>query len=313
MIWTTVCNPAIDICYPVKDLSSATTFTDIATSMYPAGKGLNFAKVVRALGEEVSLIALMPEADSQRFAHYLTSHGIHFHFIAVPGACRINTTIYDTTSGLVQHFNSRGADCSTQIQNSFEKNISSLIVPGDFWALSGSLPKGIGPKLYGDMIRLCHERGVEVALDTRAEPLVEGVKQYPTILAPNSEELSLLYNEPLIGLQALLSKGVELLSKGIEMLFITLGEDGVLAFTEDTIYRCKAQDIDVVDTVGCGDAFLAGVVVAKVRGFSFKEICRLGVACGTANALNEGPGEIGGVDIASTMESVLIEELVFCS
>ena len=308
MIWATVYNPAIDVIYPILDLSANTTFTDIESSIYPAGKGFNFAKVVQALGEEVSVMAIMPEADQQRFAEYMKQHDIDYHFFTVPGVVRINTTIYEKSSGMVQHYNSKGQIFTTQVQDLVEKEILSLLKEDDFWVLSGSIPYGMDSDAYARIISRCHDKNIPVALDTQGTPLQLGIQQHPTIITPNEEELLALYDEPVHGLQHLILKGKQLIDRDIPYVFITLGVDGIIALHKEQCLLCKAPDRIVLDTVGCGDAFLAGIVVGQVRGFSFTETCRLAVACGSANAQTKGPGEVDAEVVWRIMEQVIITE-----
>jgi fructokinase len=53
-----------------------------------------------------------------------------------------------------------------------------------------------------------------------------------------------------------------LLALGAELVVVTLGADGALARTQRAAGRVPAQRIDVVDTIGAGDAFGAGLLVA---------------------------------------------------
>jgi tagatose 6-phosphate kinase len=64
--------------------------------------------------------------------------------------------------------------------------------------------------------------------------------------------------------------------------------------------------VPVVDTVGCGDALVAGILVAKKRGFSFYETCRMAIACGVSKALHRGPGTISRDEVWQLMEDVQI-------
>ncbi len=106
MIYTTLYNPAIDLLYRVNDLSTNNTFTNLNSQIIPAGKGLNLAKVVQQLGEKAAVLAIMPEEDLARFEHSAHDFEIDFHPFTVPGSVRINTTIIEDSSGLVQHYNS---------------------------------------------------------------------------------------------------------------------------------------------------------------------------------------------------------------
>jgi fructokinase len=53
-----------------------------------------------------------------------------------------------------------------------------------------------------------------------------------------------------------------LLDLGAELVVVTLGADGALASTHRARGRVPAQHIDVADTIGAGDAFGAGLLVA---------------------------------------------------
>jgi fructokinase len=53
-----------------------------------------------------------------------------------------------------------------------------------------------------------------------------------------------------------------LLDLGAELVVVTLGADGAIAGTHRARARVRAQRIDVADTIGAGDAFGAGLLVA---------------------------------------------------
>jgi fructokinase len=55
---------------------------------------------------------------------------------------------------------------------------------------------------------------------------------------------------------------LRLLELGAELVVLTLGADGAIARTQLARRRVAAQPIDVADTIGAGDAFGAGLLVA---------------------------------------------------
>jgi 1-phosphofructokinase family hexose kinase len=309
MIYTTLYNPAIDLLYEVEDLSSQNTFTSLSTRQFPAGKGMNVAKVIKALGEEVTVIAIMPSDDKERFENYLKSLGIDFLFFSVNGAVRINTTIVENSSSITQHFNAEGDHFSTQIQDEFEAFVSKLVKKGDSWIFSGSIPSGIDSDSYAKMITLCNSRGATTILDSRDNALDYGIMSKPLIISPNETELELFFKEPIEGVKHIALKGKKLIDMGIEFVFITLGESGVIALHKSECLLCSLTIDKIVDTVGCGDAFLGGVVVGRERGFDFREICRLAVASGASNACHTGPGEVNKDQVWRFMERVEIESI----
>lgn len=54
-------------------------------------------------------------------------------------------------------------------------------------------------------------------------------------------------------------------SYGLAALCVTLGEQGALLLCGDDIYRQRAYAVRVVDTIGCGDAFLATWLAAMLE------------------------------------------------
>jgi tagatose 6-phosphate kinase len=94
---------------------------------------------------------------------------------------------------------------------------------------------------------------------------------------------------------------------GVEYVFISLGEDGMIAIHESECLLCSPPAVEAIDTVGCGDALDAGVLVGYMRNFSFSELCRMAVACGASNALHAGAGNISKEEVWQLMEDVRIE------
>ncbi|MGM0444100.1 MAG: PfkB family carbohydrate kinase, partial [Fibrobacterota bacterium] len=114
---------------------------------------------------------------------------------------------------------------------------------------------------------------------------------------------------PVEGVRHMALKGKRLIDEGISHVFITLGDDGVIAMNRSDCFLCTPPKINAVDTVGCGDAFLAGALVALRRQDSFEDLCRRAVACGVSNALHHGPAEIRPEEISPFAEQVTVEKI----
>jgi tagatose 6-phosphate kinase len=60
----------------------------------------------------------------------------------------------------------------------------------------------------------------------------------------------------------------------------------------------------VINTTGCGDALLAGVVTAMQRRYDFESICRLACACGLSCAMHAGTANIDPGQIEALQKKV---------
>ena len=58
----------------------------------------------------------------------------------------------------------------------------------------------------------------------------------------------------------------------LKMLILTCGVHGSKIFNEGKVYCCESRKVEVVDTVGAGDAFTAVVVVGLLSGWSIETI-----------------------------------------
>lgn len=85
-------------------------------------------------------------------------------------------------------------------------------------------------------------------------------------LTPNAGEAARLSGVAADPVQA----AQRLKDAGVGTVVVTLGEDGVLAFADDTI-RVPAFAVPVVDTTAAGDAFNAGLAVALGEGRALRE------------------------------------------
>lgn len=72
---------------------------------------------------------------------------------------------------------------------------------------------------------------------------------------------------------------------------IKLGTDGALALADGVVYRRQAVTVEVVDTVGAGDAFVAGYLAELVNGRGPEACLETAVQTGAAACTNPGDWE----------------------
>jgi 2-dehydro-3-deoxygluconokinase len=71
------------------------------------------------------------------------------------------------------------------------------------------------------------------------------------------------------------------------------GADGAFAVEEAGVSEMAAYPVDVVDTVGAGDAFVAGFLSGRLRGWSTGECLDMANACGACAVTM--PGDLKGL------------------
>jgi sugar/nucleoside kinase (ribokinase family) len=72
----------------------------------------------------------------------------------------------------------------------------------------------------------------------------------------------------------------EQVEAGTDLVVCTHGADGATALTPDGWFEVPAQDFELVDTNGAGDAFFAGYLYGHRRELDVETCLRLGTLCG---------------------------------
>lgn len=114
----------------------------------------------------------------------------------------------------------------------------------------------------------------------KAEKLIPILDRIHT-LKPNRLEAELLSGVPIRGLEDVPKAAKALLDKGVHRMFISLGADGVYAATEKEQLLLPNLPGKMVNTTGCGDAFMAALVWAYLEGSNLKDTALAGLAAGS--------------------------------
>ncbi|WP_300691253.1 PfkB family carbohydrate kinase [uncultured Oscillibacter sp.] len=97
-------------------------------------------------------------------------------------------------------------------------------------------------------------------------------------LKPNRLEAELLSGVPITG-EASLNKAADaLLETGLRRVFISLGAEGVFAADRSGRVQLPCLPAELVNATGCGDAFMAAIAWAYLRGTDLADTARAGLA-----------------------------------
>jgi sugar/nucleoside kinase (ribokinase family) len=157
-----------------------------------------------------------------------------------------------------------------------------------------------GPLL--ELLRLARESDVLVTIDVLsgcdaavAERLVPALREAHYFF-PNEGQLA-----GMTGTDDPAEGAARLRELGVENVVATLGAAGSLIVGPRTEARVPAFAVDVIDTTGCGDAYVAGFVVAAANGWDPVSAGWFGAAAAGLVATGLG-SDAGIVDLASTVE-----------
>ena len=283
-------NPALDLSIRLDALQPGEVNRARETRMDAAGKGLNVARVLAALGHEVTLSGLLGEDNQAAFVTMLAQAGIADAFVRVPGATRINAKLSEA-DGRVTDLNGPGLGIGLSDWQALTQRLESLFDGCDALVLTGSLPPGVSPIQQAALIEQAQRRGVPVWLDSSGPALGEAIAAAPQLVKPNADELAEWIGHALPDAASRLAAADAALARGVGEVLLSLGADGVVWRSRGETLTAQPPKVDVVSTVCAGDTLLAGTLHGVLSGWAREDSLRYATALAAECVRHVGVGD----------------------
>jgi 6-phosphofructokinase 2 len=287
MIYTVTLNPALDRALVVEKLLEEDTTRVLSETFYAAGKGIDVSRVIKVLGGQSVALGLVGGYDGLHLEGLLINAGVMTNFIRISHETRTNIILREKARRRQFVISASGPEVSATEIGQFYQHV--LQIQGmDYLVLSGSLPRGVSPSLYGQLILAGKEKGAFIFLDTDGEALKQSIDYQPTGIKPNRYELSRLVDKELKSESEILTACEEIHHKDVPYVLVSRGRKGMILSAKDQKIKAVAPPVEVESTVGAGDSAVAGFILAHSQGKNLIECVRLACAAGTATAQTPG-------------------------
>ena len=315
MIITVTLNTAVDKTLAVPNFRPGRRHRTVEQTTMPGGKGVNIARVLKALGQPVIATGLAGGATGTRLVEQLTQLAVLSDFVRIRDESRTNTALIDPTTGEQTEINERGPQVTEQEIELFADKLLYLCKGASMCVFAGSLPRGVDVDIYGRLIREVKRLGVQTLVDTEGDPLRRAVRAEPHVISPNVLEAEELVGHEFNDDEDRTYAVREMCELGAREAIMTM-TDGVFArmlphegASEPNVYRVRVRGgaIEPRATVGSGDAFLAGFVAARYQGKPMEESLAFGVACGAESTQHLGAGLVDPERVERLLGEVEVE------
>ena len=287
MIYTVTLNPALDRAVVVERLLADDTTRVLSETHYAAGKGIDVSRVIRKLGGQSIALGLVGGYDGLQLEGLLINAGVMTSFTRISGETRTNIVLKEKATGHQFVISAAGPEINPAEVGQFYQHVLE-IQSMDYLVMSGSLPRGVTPNLYGQLVLAGKKRGAFIFLDTDGQALRESIEYQPTGIKPNRFELSRLIGRELESESEIINACEEIHEKGIPYVLVSRGKEGLMLSTKEEKIKAVVPPVEVESTVGAGDSAVAGFILAHSQGKNLVECVRLSCAAGTATAKTPG-------------------------
>ena len=287
-IVTLTMNPALDVTADAEEVRH-TSKIRCGNERYDAGGGgVNVARFAHALGGSVAAVFSAGGLTGSRLIDLVDEAGVPNIPVPVAGSTRESFTVNERSTGKQYRFVLPGPRLTEEEQQRCLDVLRATAATAQFVVASGSLPPGVAPDFPARVADICVESGCRLILDTSGGGL-SGVTSGAYLVKPSVRELRECTGRALVTEGDQVAAARELVDRGVaDAVVVSLGPDGALLVTDDDSQRFAAVPAQVVSGVGAGDAMVAGITVARSRGWSLTEAVRYGIAASAAKLSTPG-------------------------
>lgn len=281
-------NSAVDRLVDVDALRPGTVQRARDAVARPGGKGVHVAQTIAALGVPCTLVGLCDTANAHWFEEWLAVRGVRFRGVHTTTPLRQCLALREADGRTTEILES-GVDPGEDVRLVLDQSLRHWLAEAMALVCTGSLPPGFCTDYYATLARYAV---VPCFVDASGAALHAAAAAQPFLLKPNAQEAGELVGRVIDHVEDAAAVVADLGERGVRHPVVTLGGQGAVGADANGVWHARLDVEGVRNAVGSGDCFLAGMVVALLRGEGMDEALRLAVACGAANALGDETGYI---------------------
>lgn len=302
-------NPALDRTMVFEGLRLGGVFRTDEVIVAAGGKGLNVARAAHTLGQPALVCAPLGGLTGDVVAHLAAAEGLMGRWTRHrAGETRTCVLVVDREASDATALNESGPIFTPADWDAFAGDVLAAASGAALAVVSGSLPRGVEPAALGALLADLASRGLRVMVDTSGPALEAALATRPWGVKVNGHEAGAALGRPVSDdLPAALTALAALRAQGVTLAAISLGALGCVAADASGAWWARPPRMRIVSSVGSGDSLLAGLTTGLLRGLALPEALRLGVACGTADALTVGGGRFDLHEVERLRAAVQVE------
>lgn len=304
-IYTCTMNLAIDLFIETDEMHPFMVNRTKEDDIQANGKGVNVSLVLKMLDFPSTALGFSAGFTGKYIEDYLQQKQIQTEFIEVPGMTRINVFTQVNQTGEEYKLVNQGPEIPQAAVHNFLNQIRALQAE-DYLCVSGSLPRGLSPKVLIEISRICQEKGIHLIIDSSDQEVMDCLPYRPFLLKPNEEELSSWFGRKMVTDEDYFVYGQRLVELGAENVLLSLGEKGAILFTKDRVFRGNSPKGKVVNTACAGDTMLGAFLAGYMNRRPLDETLRKSIAAGSSTAFRKGLTDF--LDVEELSKQIKIRE-----
>ena len=271
---------------------------DIKKIIYKPGGASNVAQNLSALGMNVTLLGITgDDVELKELIKVLRHTDINFNPVK---DLSIRTTLKSRIIGNDQqlmrldHEDRNKSNMHSELYKRVIKyaKTSDLIIISDY-------DKGSVKPIVGDIISFANKNNIKVIIDPKGTDY--SIYENAYMVKPNELEFSMIMGK-INNKKDMIAKGKKL-KKDLQLdaLLLTLGKNGMVLFSKDSVLTFPTSQKDVYDVTGAGDTVISVLAAALASNKTLKKSCELANIAAGLSIQHLGTVSISKSDISNAI------------
>lgn len=304
-------NTNVESTWVLPDLALGGVYRSPRVTHLASGKGVNVCRALRRLGGDGLAQGFAAGWLGRWFADLAAQEQLTGEWTWVTGEGRHAVALYDPHSpGDATLFSSPGPEVNAADWERLQVSVLRRAPEVSAVSISGSLPPGSPLSSYSGLIQALIEAGKPVWIDADGSVLEAALHARPFGVKINAREAQGLLGQPVWDVASAGAAVRRVREAGIAQVVVTLGAGGAVLGSDEGLYFAAAAQLPHLhNSVGSGDAFLAGLLLGLVEGRDPSSALRMATAAGGANAMSHGGGCLEIQDYQALLPGIVVEPL----
>lgn len=283
MILTVTPNPLLERRLIFDSINLSAVNRSNSEIYYAGGKGINVSRQLNKLGIKNLALTFLGGHNGKLLRRTLENEGINFNAVSTKDETRYATvTIEEQKSQLTSFFSPNSILTENEVDEFIQK-MDKAIQNCSIVLFAGSAPNEISKKIFTEGIKLANKHDKISFLDTYGDHLPDCIELSPFAIHNNRIELENSFDIKLDNENDKLKFLESLYQKDIKMSFITDGENDIFSSKFDFNFITTSPKVNYVNSLGSGDAFVAGIIYGLERALVYNDFLKLAVSLGSIN------------------------------
>jgi tagatose 6-phosphate kinase len=286
-------NLALDHLIEIPELKVNSVSRSSRSGLSAGGKGANVARVLKSLGVPHVLVGFIGGQSGEIYKTIASEESIEIRPVSFSGDTRLSTIIVES-SGACTVINGVGRVEDPAAALDYAARVHELMNAHSNVIFTGSIPLGIDQNLYAKLISAARP-GQRIFIDASGESLASALQYAPEIVKINLEEAESVtgtMSQSTTYRRRAMCSALRLRSLGAHLAVVTIGSRGAAVASDSGTFLLRGFPSSVVNTVGAGDSFMAGLAAAVETGMPIARACLRAVATSAASVETFIPGKI---------------------